>query len=247
MSPGGPQAWSWGSPGGRAGLRPPLLTPQAICCPDHVHCCPQGHTCDPVAGSCLQEGGGRRPWVQKTPALARGGNVRCDEETSCPDGNTCCRLSSGAWGCCPLEQVWGGPAHGDKGSPYGDKDMLGSPVRWGSWGGAPRGAGGPGLGLRPGGARGVLGGGDVAQGTASGWSSVPGEMGTFRRALPPPVPWDRPSPARWNGVGVPCALGGTKADVPCPPGGTRANVPCASGGKCPAQGSHPPDVPWGWG
>ncbi|CAM9806397.1 unnamed protein product [Bubo scandiacus] len=84
---------------------------QAVCCPDHVHCCPQGYTCDPEAGSCLQEGGGHRPWVQKTPALSRGGDVKCDEETSCPDGNTCCRLSSGAWGCCPLEQAVCCPDH----------------------------------------------------------------------------------------------------------------------------------------
>ncbi|XP_074783117.1 progranulin [Athene noctua] len=84
---------------------------QAVCCPDHVHCCPQGYTCDPEAGSCLQEGGGRQPWVQKTPALTRVGDVKCDEETSCPDGNTCCRLSSGAWGCCPLEQAVCCPDH----------------------------------------------------------------------------------------------------------------------------------------
>ncbi|NXF56514.1 GRN protein, partial [Oceanites oceanicus] len=74
---------------------------EAVCCPDHVHCCPQGYTCDPAAGSCLQEGGGRRPWLRKTPALARGGDVKCDEETSCPQGSTCCRLSLGTWGCCP--------------------------------------------------------------------------------------------------------------------------------------------------
>uniref|UniRef100_A0A8C0BN27 Granulin precursor n=1 Tax=Buteo japonicus TaxID=224669 RepID=A0A8C0BN27_9AVES len=107
FSPGGPQAWSWGSLGGQAGLRPPFLPPQAVCCPDHVHCCPQGYTCDPEGGSCLQERGGRLPWVQKTPALTREKDVQCDEETSCPDGNTCCRLSSGSWGCCPLEEVWG--------------------------------------------------------------------------------------------------------------------------------------------
>ncbi|KAI1230199.1 GRN, partial [Lamprotornis superbus] len=90
--------------------KPPLLAPQAVCCPDHVHCCPQGYTCDPEGGSCLQGGGTRRPWVRKTPALPRGeqvtsGNVKCDEKTSCPDGSTCCRLSLGTWGCCPLEQA----------------------------------------------------------------------------------------------------------------------------------------------
>ncbi|KAM8988889.1 LOW QUALITY PROTEIN: progranulin [Ara ararauna] len=78
---------------------------EAVCCPDHIHCCPQGYTCDPSAGTCLQQGGERQPWLQKTPALARGGDVQCDEETSCPQGSTCCPLSSGAWGCCPLEQA----------------------------------------------------------------------------------------------------------------------------------------------
>uniref|UniRef100_A0A8V5H3N0 Uncharacterized protein n=1 Tax=Melopsittacus undulatus TaxID=13146 RepID=A0A8V5H3N0_MELUD len=78
---------------------------EAVCCPDHIHCCPQGYTCDPSAGSCLQQGGGRRPWLRKTPALWRGGDVQCDQEKSCPQGSTCCRLSTGAWGCCPLEQA----------------------------------------------------------------------------------------------------------------------------------------------
>ncbi|XP_068274823.1 progranulin [Nyctibius grandis] len=80
---------------------------EAVCCDDHVHCCPQGYTCDPSGGSCLDGGGTRLPWLRKTPAVARGhgGDVRCDEETSCPQGSTCCRLASGGWGCCPLEQA----------------------------------------------------------------------------------------------------------------------------------------------
>lgn len=90
----------------------PLFVSQAVCCPDHLHCCPQGYTCDPKGGSCLQEGGTRLPWVRKTSALPRegqvtSGNVICDQTTSCPDGTTCCRMSLGTWGCCPLEQVWG--------------------------------------------------------------------------------------------------------------------------------------------
>uniref|UniRef100_A0A803WGA0 Granulins domain-containing protein n=1 Tax=Ficedula albicollis TaxID=59894 RepID=A0A803WGA0_FICAL len=70
----------------------PCLSPQAVCCSDGQHCCPQGTTCDLVHSTCTSLGGSA-----------------CDEVTSCPDGNTCCRLSSGAWGCCPLEQVWGVP------------------------------------------------------------------------------------------------------------------------------------------
>ncbi|NXC40575.1 GRN protein, partial [Penelope pileata] len=78
--------------------------PQAVCCADHVHCCPQGYTCDPEGSTCVQ-GGVRLPWLRKTPARGRGWDVRCDNETSCPDGSTCCRLSSGSWGCCPLEEA----------------------------------------------------------------------------------------------------------------------------------------------
>uniref|UniRef100_A0A663FFJ7 Granulin precursor n=1 Tax=Aquila chrysaetos chrysaetos TaxID=223781 RepID=A0A663FFJ7_AQUCH len=84
---------------------------EAVCCPDHVHCCPQGYTCDPVRAAACRAGGGRLPWVRKTPALAREKDVRCDEKTSCPDGNTCCQLSSGAWGCCPLEEAVCCPDH----------------------------------------------------------------------------------------------------------------------------------------
>ncbi|NWU96243.1 GRN protein, partial [Upupa epops] len=67
----------------------------AICCSDGQHCCPQGTVCDLEHSSCRSA----------QPTLALPQDVRCDNETSCPDGSTCCRLSSGAWGCCPLEQV----------------------------------------------------------------------------------------------------------------------------------------------
>ncbi|NXF92827.1 GRN protein, partial [Eubucco bourcierii] len=83
----------------------------AVCCSDYIHCCPRGSTCDPGEGSCQLEGGGTQPWLRKLPALRRAGDVRCDEQTSCPDGSTCCRLASGAWGCCPLEQAVCCPDH----------------------------------------------------------------------------------------------------------------------------------------
>ncbi|NWI10747.1 GRN protein, partial [Crypturellus soui] len=82
----------------------------AVCCPDHVHCCPQGYTCDPEGGSCLQ-GGVHVPWHEKTPARTAVRDVKCDDEMSCPAGNTCCQLSSGKWGCCPLEQAVCCPDH----------------------------------------------------------------------------------------------------------------------------------------
>ncbi|NXS78414.1 GRN protein, partial [Erpornis zantholeuca] len=71
----------------------------AVCCSDGQHCCPQGTTCDLVHSTCTSLGGSA-----PLAALPTARDVKCDEETSCPNGNTCCRLSSGAWGCCPLEQ-----------------------------------------------------------------------------------------------------------------------------------------------
>ncbi|XP_019409475.1 PREDICTED: granulins isoform X2 [Crocodylus porosus] len=81
---------------------------EAVCCPDHVHCCPKGSMCDPGQGSC-QKGGATISWLKKTPAQVRvtstSQEVKCDDQTSCPDGNTCCRLLTGAWGCCPFTEA----------------------------------------------------------------------------------------------------------------------------------------------
>lgn len=32
-------------------------------------------------------------------------DVPCDDFSSCPSNNTCCRLSSGDWGCCPIPEA----------------------------------------------------------------------------------------------------------------------------------------------
>ena len=44
--------------------------------------------------------------VKKMPASKQGGtasNKVCpDGQSECPDGSTCCKLSSGEYGCCPL-------------------------------------------------------------------------------------------------------------------------------------------------
>ena len=79
--------------------------PSAVCCSDGVHCCPQGYTCDTSAGTCTK-GSKTIPMLQKMPALKRAAkvnNVVCPGgQSECPDGNTCCKLSSGQYGCCPL-------------------------------------------------------------------------------------------------------------------------------------------------
>ena len=81
--------------------------PKAVCCSDHLHCCPNGYTCDVAAGKCLK-GTMAVPMVKKEPAkkVENVKSVICpDEKSECPDGNTCCELSSGKWGCCPLPKA----------------------------------------------------------------------------------------------------------------------------------------------
>lgn len=39
------------------------------------------------------------------------GRVHCDGSMSCKDGQTCCKLSSGAWGCCPYSNAECCPDH----------------------------------------------------------------------------------------------------------------------------------------
>lgn len=78
--------------------------PQAVCCDDGNHCCPRGHTCEPHRSSCSR---GRHvvPWFTKVSALsepAAVNDVKCDDNSSCAAGTTCCKLQSGEWGCCPL-------------------------------------------------------------------------------------------------------------------------------------------------
>ena len=76
--------------------------PQAVCCSDHLHCCPNGYTCDVSAGTCTR-GAEKISFFKKQPSLK---NVICpDGQSECPDGNTCCKLSSGQYGCCPLPQA----------------------------------------------------------------------------------------------------------------------------------------------
>ena len=79
--------------------------PEGVCCSDDQHCCPKNHTCDITHKICKKEGL-TILMSRKTPALSRTtelANVVCpDEESECPEGETCCLLASGAYGCCPL-------------------------------------------------------------------------------------------------------------------------------------------------
>ncbi|XP_071812567.1 uncharacterized protein [Apostichopus japonicus] len=78
--------------------------PNAVCCSDHLHCCPNGYTCDVSGGTCSQ-GSEIVAWFEKTEATTLGAVTCPGGQVQCPDGNTCCLLSSGQYGCCPLPNV----------------------------------------------------------------------------------------------------------------------------------------------
>nr|XP_039257310.1 multiple epidermal growth factor-like domains protein 6 isoform X36 [Styela clava] len=77
--------------------------PKAVCCADGKHCCPQGYACHVSAGTCVK-GLETIKALLKIPASVP--NVICpDGESQCPDGSTCCKLSSGQYGCCPVPRA----------------------------------------------------------------------------------------------------------------------------------------------
>ncbi|KAM8818832.1 progranulin [Rhynchonycteris naso] len=90
---------------------------QAVCCEDHVHCCPAGFRCNSQKGTCEQEAH-QLPWMEQSPAhlspsdpQATESDVPCDNVTSCPSSTTCCQLTSGEWGCCPVPEAVCCPDH----------------------------------------------------------------------------------------------------------------------------------------
>ncbi|XP_061185988.1 cell death abnormality protein 1-like isoform X7 [Saccostrea echinata] len=77
--------------------------PNAVCCSDGKHCCPSGTQCEVSSGKCKRGSSLVTDWFEKQPALLRSENVVCpDGQHECKDGQTCCKLSSGQWGCCPI-------------------------------------------------------------------------------------------------------------------------------------------------
>uniref|UniRef100_A0A3B1JDH6 Granulin a n=1 Tax=Astyanax mexicanus TaxID=7994 RepID=A0A3B1JDH6_ASTMX len=83
--------------------------PQAVCCEDGEHCCPAQYKCDKTQTSCIK-GDVVIPWYNKLAAESSPDHsvdqsaVKCDSQTSCPAGTTCCEISTGKWGCCPLPE-----------------------------------------------------------------------------------------------------------------------------------------------
>ncbi|XP_058037244.1 progranulin isoform X1 [Ahaetulla prasina] len=83
----------------------------AVCCSDHLHCCPQGTQCDLKHSICTIMPEGLWPITHLTAGLQTAHDIQCDAKFTCPDGNTCCKTTSGSWGCCPLEEAICCPDH----------------------------------------------------------------------------------------------------------------------------------------
>ena len=73
--------------------------PKAVCCSDMLHCCPEGDTCDVSAGTCTK-GEMTVPFFTKIEAKPK--YIVCPDGSDCPTGDTCCKISSFGYGCCPL-------------------------------------------------------------------------------------------------------------------------------------------------
>ncbi|XP_066939524.1 progranulin-like [Macrobrachium rosenbergii] len=92
---------------------------RATCCEDKEHCCPNGFQC--TVGGCVR-GTVRLPSFlritpsQQTASFVQDGkmspktetnvsSVICPDGYPCPNGNTCCELETGDYGCCPMEKA----------------------------------------------------------------------------------------------------------------------------------------------
>ena len=80
---------------------------KAVCCSDGKHCCPHGTKCNLAAGTCDRTDDviPMKETMMPVETMDSGKVVCPDAATSCPSGYTCCKLSSGSYGCCPYEKA----------------------------------------------------------------------------------------------------------------------------------------------
>ncbi|KAG0444110.1 hypothetical protein HPB47_014159, partial [Ixodes persulcatus] len=80
----------------------------AVCCSDHASCCPDGYRCEVSTQSCVA-GNSTLPMLKKIDTIRESyleepapvEIVRCPGGGYCQDGQTCCLVSGGHYGCCP--------------------------------------------------------------------------------------------------------------------------------------------------
>nr|XP_042896638.1 progranulin [Parasteatoda tepidariorum] len=86
--------------------------PNAVCCTDGLHCCPQNTVCNIAAGTCDNQRIVPDLFLRKIRPVTvtsermnkafKATIVNCPGgQYFCPDGNTCCLLQDGSYGCCP--------------------------------------------------------------------------------------------------------------------------------------------------
>jgi len=91
-----------------------VLSTQAVCCDDGLHCCPAESRCDTVSGMCQSKSNSlaiswnlllRRSAIMSRLEAKDKNSITCPDKSSCDDDATCCELPDGRYGCCPYEQV----------------------------------------------------------------------------------------------------------------------------------------------
>lgn len=84
----------------------------AVCCDDKIHCCPDGYTCHPPYCSPTTKKMLTIVPAKSSDTIQSSKNVVCpDQQSECPDTNTCCRLSDNLYGCCPQSNAVCCPDH----------------------------------------------------------------------------------------------------------------------------------------
>ncbi|KAL3321108.1 hypothetical protein Ciccas_000229 [Cichlidogyrus casuarinus] len=87
--------------------------PQATCCPDKLHCCPHDTICHDEEQRCIASIRDLDKLINPEPSadyftdVYRNSslNTLCPSgKAECADDQTCCKLKTGEYGCCPFER-----------------------------------------------------------------------------------------------------------------------------------------------